>query len=182
MQELGLDFEVRLSGTDETLPAKTKATEAACLLASRKADAMKLISESSLVITADTIVILGKKILGKPAGKKEAIDMLNALSGKTHQVITGVCLMYRGKKLVFQDVTKVVFRKLTQEQILHYVEHWRPFDKAGGYAIQEWIGMVGISKIEGDYYNVMGLPVGKLYRKLFEFAKKKGILKKEKKD
>jgi septum formation protein len=118
------------------------------------------------IVAADTIVVLEGNVLGKPANKAEAIASLNALSGKTHRVITGVVLRYQGKEYSFSETTLVTFNSLTLAQIEYYVENYKPYDKAGGYAIQEWIGVVGIHSIEGDFYNVMGLPVSKLLQKI----------------
>ena len=118
------------------------------------------------IVAADTIVVLEGNILGKPANKAEAIASLSALSGKTHRVITGVVLIYNDKEYTFSETTLVTFNLLTLDQIEYYVENYKPYDKAGGYAIQEWIGVVGIKSIQGDFYNVMGLPVSKLLQKI----------------
>ena len=118
------------------------------------------------IIAADTVVVLGQTIIGKPSNKEQAIESLLALSGKTHKVITGVVLLYQGQEISFSETTLVEFHTLTTEQIEFYVDKYKPYDKAGGYAIQEWIGVVGIKKITGDFYNVMGLPVSKLVQKI----------------
>ena len=118
------------------------------------------------IIAADTVVVLDQKIIGKPNNKQEAIESLLALSGQTHKVITGVVLLYQGQEISFSETTLVEFHTLTHEQIEFYVDKYKPYDKAGGYAIQEWIGVVGIKKITGDFYNVMGLPVSKLVQKI----------------
>jgi septum formation protein len=174
--ELGLKFTVKVSGSDETLKKGTDVRKAASILAKRKAVSMVNEAETHIVITADTIVVVGKEILGKPETREEAIEMISKLSGRSHSVITGVCFAHAGKSMVFDEETKVTFRKLTKEQIAYYVDHYKPFDKAGGYAIQEWIGMVGIKSIEGDYYNVMGLPVGKLLKQLHKFATRHNLI------
>lgn len=122
--------------------------------------------KSIVVVGADTIVVLDDKILNKPHHFDEAFAMLKSLSGKTHHVITGICILSEGTELSFTETTEVTFNNLTDEQITYYINHYHPFDKAGGYAIQEWIGAVGIKKISGDYYNVMGLPINKLLKKL----------------
>lgn len=124
---------------------------------------------NKIVITADTVVLLNNKIINKPANKAEAIEMLTALSGNVHKVITGVAVKSSHKEVVFKDVTKVWFRPLQPELIEYYVENFKPFDKAGGYGIQEWIGLVGIRKIEGSYFNVMGLPIDLLFDTLRTF-------------
>lgn len=177
--EAGLRFEVKVSAADESLPPGTNVYKAAVMLARRKAEAMEKEAQTHLVITADTVVVVGRHILGKPAHREEAIEMISRLSGRAHSVITGVCLAHQGRYHSFDEETKVIFRKLTQDQIAYYVDHYKPFDKAGAYAIQEWIGMVGIRGIEGDYYNVMGLPVGKLLKRLDRFAAKHHLLKKK---
>jgi septum formation protein len=118
------------------------------------------------IIAADTVVVLGNQIIGKPIDREDAIASIKSLAGKTHQVITGVCILYQGKMESFSEVTDVVFHPLTQDQIEYYVDNYKPYDKAGGYAIQEWIGVVGIERINGDFYNVMGLPVSKLLQKI----------------
>ena len=118
------------------------------------------------ILAADTIVVLGNKIIGKPSGREEAVKMLAVLSGRTHSVITGVCILSGEKKIIFADETGVEFHTLTQPQIDYYVNKYKPYDKAGAYAIQEWIGVTGIRSIRGDFYNVMGLPVSRVLREL----------------
>jgi septum formation protein len=115
------------------------------------------------------VVLLDHEILGKPTDEGNAREILGKLSGRTHQVVTGVCMQKGAKQVSFSTVTEVRFRKLSEEQIVHYVSHYKPYDKAGAYAIQEWIGMIGIEKIDGDYYNVMGLPIGEVVLALKEF-------------
>ncbi len=122
-----------------------------------------------MIITADTIVILGEKVMGKPKDAEEAKQMLHELSGKTHQVITGVCLTTQEKQVSFSVETDVTFKKLSDEEITYYVEHYHPFDKAGAYGIQEWIGHVGVTGMNGSYFNVMGLPVQRIYEALKVF-------------
>lgn len=122
--------------------------------------------ESIVVVGADTVVVLGEIILNKPHDFNDAFSMLKNLSGKPHRVITGICILSEGTELSFTETTEVTFNHLTDEQIAYYIDNYKPFDKAGAYAIQEWIGAVGIKEIKGDYYNVMGLPVNKLLRKL----------------
>lgn len=165
---LGLDFIVRVKDVHEDFPNDLKGAEVAEYLASHKADAYKDSLSDEVVITADTIVCLGDRILNKPQTHHEAAEMLRALSGKSHEVITGVCLLSKEGKSVFHDTTKVYFKELADSEIDFYINHYKPFDKAGAYGIQEWIGMMGIERIEGSYFNVVGLPVQKLYAKLVE--------------
>ena len=166
-------FEVIVSDSDETYPATMDLNEVPVYIAKKKAQAVqeKIILSypqhlNKNIVAADTIVVLAGNVLGKPANKQEVIASLTALSGKTHQVITGVVLLYQGKEYSFSETTLVTFNTLTLAQIEYYVENYKPYDKAGGYAIQEWIGVVGIHSIEGDFYNVMGLPVSKLLQKI----------------
>lgn len=160
---LGIQFEVRVKEVDEDFPAHLHREQVAEFLASHKADAYTSDLQNEVLITADTIVCLGERILNKPADESEAFAMLRALSGTHHEVITGVCILTKNSKTIFHDVTKVYFKKLRDEEIKYYIEHYQPFDKAGAYGIQEWIGKIGIEKIEGSYFNVVGLPVQKLY-------------------
>jgi septum formation protein len=160
---LGLKFEVRVKEVHEDFPEHLQREQVAEYLASHKADAYTEDLQNEVLITADTIVCLGERILNKPANDSEAFDMLRALSGTHHEVITGVCILTKNSKTVFHDVTKVYFKELSTEEILYYIDHYEPFDKAGAYGIQEWIGKIGIEKIEGSYFNVVGLPVQKLY-------------------
>lgn len=169
---LGLSFEVRVKEVHEDFPEHMQREEVAEYLASHKADAYAADLQDEVLITADTIVCLGERILNKPSDAAEAFEMLRALSGQAHEVITGVCLLTKETKTVFHDVTKVYFKELTDEEIQYYIEHYQPFDKAGAYGIQEWIGMIGIEKIEGSYFNVVGLPVQKLYTYLLPLDSK----------
>ncbi len=164
-----IPFEIIVSDADESYPASLAIETVPEFIAKNKALAVKemiLSTKPTLVnqciIAADTVVVLDQKIIGKPNNKQEAIDSLLALSGQTHKVITGVVLLYQGQEISFSETTLVEFHTLTPEQIEFYVNKYKPYDKAGGYAIQEWIGVVGIKKITGDFYNVMGLPVSKL--------------------
>ena len=164
-----IPFEIIVSDIDESYPSSLAIEEVPVYIAKNKALAVKemiLSTKPSLVnqciIAADTVVILGQTIIGKPNNKQEAIESLLALSGQTHKVITGVVLLHQGQEISFSETTLVEFHALTAEQIEFYVDKYKPYDKAGGYAIQEWIGVVGIKKITGDFYNVMGLPVSKL--------------------
>jgi len=161
------DFRIKVKDTEEDYPDTLEVSKVAAFLAKKKALAFKdEILEGELVLAADTTVILDGSILGKPANFNEAAQMLKSLSGKTHQVITGVCLLDNHKEVTFQDEAKVSFKELTNAEIDYYVSNFSPFDKAGGYGIQEWIGYVGVSKIEGSFYTIMGLPVYKVYEEL----------------
>ena len=164
-----IPFEIIVSDIDESYPSSLSIEEVPVYIAKNKALAVKemiLSTKPALVnqciIAADTVVVLGQTIIGKPTNKQEAIESLLALSGQTHKVITGVVLLHQGQEISFSETTLVEFHVLTAEQIEFYVDKYKPYDKAGGYAIQEWIGVVGIKKITGDFYNVMGLPVSKL--------------------
>ena len=153
----------------ETLPAE----QVAEALARLKADGYQAeLAADEVLVTADTVVVLGSRVLGKPHSREEAVEMLHSLSGKVHQVYTGVCLRSRDRSVAFSERTDVHFRQLTDGEIDHYVDVYKPFDKAGAYGIQEWIGMVGIERIEGCYYNVMGLPLARLYRELMSLTGK----------
>ena len=161
----GYTFTVQVPDVDETPPAGMRVEEVPEHLARKKAAALRD-TNGSVIIAADTVVLLDGDILGKPTDEEDAVKMLHRLSGRTHTVVSGVCIR-RGEELEsFSKSTDVVFRTLTDEQIRYYVEHCRPFDKAGSYAIQEWIGFVGIEGIRGDYYNVMGLPIGDVVKRL----------------
>ncbi|MBQ8154433.1 MAG: septum formation protein Maf [Prevotella sp.] len=168
---LDIPFEVRvLDGIDESYPEDLPTKEIAGYISKKKAAAyQQTIAADELIITADTIVILGQKVMGKPKDAEEAKRMLHELSGQTHQVITGVCLTTKEKQVSFSVETDVTFKKLTDEEVNYYVDHYRPFDKAGAYGIQEWIGHVGVTGMNGSYFNVMGLPVQRIYEALKAF-------------
>ena len=162
-----IPFEVIVSDTDELFPPGLAPEEIAIHIARKKAIAVqKKIKNDSVILAADTIVVLNDNIIGKPVHREEAVSILWALSGEKHRVITGVVILKEEKEIAFADVTEVVFHDLTVEQIEFYVDKYKPFDKAGAYAIQEWIGVVGIKSIHGDFYNVMGLPVSRVVREL----------------
>jgi septum formation protein len=170
LKELGLDFEVHVSEVDEYFPPELGMTAIPEYLAELKANAVRAkMPENSLVIAADTIVWKDETVLGKPGNEQEAIEMLQKLSSSQHQVITGVNIQSSTKKYSFHAVTEVWFDELSDDEIAYYVDRFKPYDKAGGYGIQEWIGYVGIQKIEGSFYNVMGLPVHKVYQFLKYF-------------
>lgn len=168
---LGYDYEVRvLDGIDESYPDTLRGSEVAAYISRAKADAYRAtMADDEIVITADTIVCLDDMVLGKPADEEEAMAMLRSLSGRTHQVYTGVTIVAAEKSSTFVSRSDVVFATLTDEEIKHYVTHYRPMDKAGAYGIQEWIGYIGVERIEGSYFNVMGLPVQRLYTELKKY-------------
>ncbi|MFT2011046.1 Maf family nucleotide pyrophosphatase [Pontibacter sp. 13R65] len=165
---LGLAYTVKVKEVNEDFPDHLSPSEVAEFLASHKAEAYAQDISSEVLLTADTIVSAGGKILNKPATYAEAFEMLRLLSGTSHQVITGVCLLSKTFKHVFHDTTNVYFKSLTDAEIDYYLQEYQPYDKAGAYGIQEWIGMIGIERIEGSYFNVVGLPVQMLYTKLVE--------------
>lgn len=171
--ELGLPFEVRLNGEgDETYPHDLHYLEIPVFLARKKAEPYKpTLASNEILITSDTLVWCNGEILGKPADRQNAIEMLQALSGNMHTVVTGVALTHNGKDHAFSSLTDVYFRHLSDEEIAYYVDTYKPFDKAGAYGIQEWIGYVGVERIDGSYFNVMGLPVQKLYSELIALLK-----------
>ena len=165
---LGVDYEVKtLPDVDESYPDGLSGEEIAKHIARGKAEAYRsLIQADELVITADTIVWLDGTVMGKPKDEEEAKDMLMRLSGKTHQVITGVCLTTTSTQKTFATVTDVTFATLTDEEVEYYVTRYQPMDKAGSYGVQEWIGFVGVENLSGSYFNVMGLPIQRLYTEL----------------
>ncbi len=165
---LGVPFEVRvLQDIDEHYPENLPVNEVARYIAKEKADAYRrIVAADELIITADTVVIVGDEILGKPVDEADAVRMLKLLSGRTHQVTTGVCLLTAEKERCFDVTTDVTFKTLTDEEIHYYVNRYRPFDKAGAYGIQEWIGYIGVTGLNGSYYNVMGFPVQRIYQEL----------------
>lgn len=171
LKEMGLEFQINFREVDEVYPPELKGKEIAEYLAKLKASAFSKeeIPDKHILITADTIVCLGDKLLEKPENFEQAQEMLTLLSGKWHEVITGVCLKSNKKEKIFSASTKVRFKKLTTAEIKYYIENYNPYDKAGAYGIQEWIGFIGIREISGSFYNVMGLPVQKLYEELQKF-------------
>ena len=168
---LGIEFEVRvLPGIDESYPDNLPAHEIPLYIAAEKAEAnRKVMRQGDLVITADTVVVCEGKALGKPADAAEARAMLQLLSGKTHQVVTGVCLMSAERQRTFAVTTDVTFKELTANETEYYIQTYRPYDKAGAYGIQEWIGYIGVTGISGSFFNVMGLPVQRVYSELLLF-------------
>lgn len=168
---LDLDFDVNvIAGVSESYPADLPVMEIAEYISREKAEAYKSgLDGESLVITADTVVVFGDKVLGKPVSLDDARTMLRMLSGRTHSVVTGVCLTSQDKQKSFSVVTEVTFKTLSDDEINYYVERYRPLDKAGAYGIQEWIGYIGVTSISGSYFNVMGLPVQRIYDELQNF-------------
>ncbi|OUV69932.1 MAG: septum formation protein Maf [Flavobacteriales bacterium TMED123] len=168
---LAVDFEIRLSNSDEQFNEKLPPEQIAKFLATQKSEALKnTIIKNEILITADTIVAKEDRILNKPNNEKEAVEMLTFLSNGRHQVITGVCISSTEKSIAFSVNTKVFFKKLSSEEINFYIKNYKPFDKAGAYGIQEWIGLIGIEEIQGSYFNVVGLPMQKLYQNLIQFV------------
>jgi septum formation protein len=166
MKEAGFEFTVEKPDVEEDFPAEMPVDQVARYLASKKAEFFRPQIHNEIVVTADTVVILGNKIMNKPQDRSEAIKMLADLSGKTHLVMTGVCILSKEKEESFDDTTEVTFQTLTQKEVEYYVDNYKPFDKAGAYGAQDWIGMVAIQKITGSYFNVMGLPIHKVYQHL----------------
>lgn len=166
---LGVDFEVRvLKGVDERYPDDIPLNEVPLYIAIEKASAYT-VAKDELVVTADTVVIVDNEILGKPKDRAEAYGMLRKISGKTHQVVTGVCLTTIDDQRSFTVTTDVEFKELNDNEIYYYIDKYRPFDKAGAYGIQEWIGYVGVLSLKGSYYNVMGLPVQRIYEEFTSY-------------
>lgn len=165
---LGLDFEVRvLPDIDESYPKGLTGVEIAQAISHKKADAYReTLQDNELIITADTIVYMDGQVIGKPADENDARNMLRKLSGRVHQVVTGVTLTSKDFERSFVSVSNVTFSKITNEEIEYYINNYHPLDKAGAYGIQEWIGFVGVERIEGSYFNVMGLPIQRLYQEL----------------
>ena len=166
LQWAELDFLVMVSDTDESFPPELRPDSAAVHIARQKALAIQEKEKDKTIIAADTIVVLNGEIIGKPRNREESIEFLSRLSGEHHQVITGVVIVKKEKEISFADITDVAFHPLTRAQIEFYVDRYQPYDKAGAYAIQEWIGVVGIKSVNGDFYNVMGLPVSRVIQAL----------------
>jgi septum formation protein len=170
LKELGLEFEVHTKDVDESFPENLKAEEIPLYLCKKKADAFEAdLTDKTIVITADTIVWINNQVLNKPENFNDAVRMLKILSGNKHEVYTGVCLKSKHKTKTFYAKTDVYFKTLSQEEIEYYINNYNPYDKAGAYGAQEWIGFIAVEKIEGTYFNVMGLPVKELYEALMKF-------------
>jgi septum formation protein len=168
---LDIEFETRIKDVDESYGTDIENHKIAEFLAQKKANAFDdELKDNEIVITSDTVVLCNGEVLEKPKTKIQAFDMLSKLSANQHEVVTGVCVMSKTKTIVFSDTTKVWFKALSCEEMNYYIKKYEPFDKAGSYGIQEWIGYIGIKKIDGTYFNVMGLPVNMLYEKLKLFA------------
>ena len=170
LKSLGIKFQVRLKEVEENYPENILMEEIPVYLAKLKATPfLSELIEKDLLITADTIVAFNRTVLGKPSDFEEAKSMLHLLSGNSHQVISGVCLSSSQKQKTFYSISNVRFKQLTEQEIDFYINHYKPFDKAGAYGIQEWIGTIGITHIEGSFYNVMGLPIQRLYEEIQKF-------------
>jgi len=167
LADLGIEFETETHEIDEVFPEGLPMEEIPQFLARLKAEPfVGTMKENDLVITSDTIVYVEGEVLGKPADYTDAVKMMEKLSGRRHEVVTGVCLTSKNKQVSFASVTDVFFKALSRDEIDYYITHYKPYDKAGAYGIQEWIGYIGIERIEGSYFNVMGLPVQHLYEEL----------------
>ena len=166
LEDAGIKFRILTKEVEENYPVYLQRTDIPLYLSKIKAHSLKTDFPDSLIIAADTVVVQRRDVLNKPSSPEEAKQMLSKLSNNMHEVITGVTICYKGQERSFYDITEVFFKPLSEEYIDYYIEHYKPFDKAGSYGIQEWIGMVGIQKIQGDFYNVMGLPVSKLVSEL----------------
>lgn len=168
-----IDFDILVQSTDERFPAGLPVTDVPVYIARNKALAVqqseaysRYENNNAIILAADTVVVLGNDIIGKPEDRENAIEILTRLSGQKHEVITGVVIRNGEQEIAFADITAVWFHTLTPEQIVFYVDKYEPYDKAGAYAIQEWIGVIGIKSIQGDFYNVMGLPVSRVVQEL----------------
>lgn len=171
LKGLDVKFSTCTVDADESFPARLKGADAVQYICKAKANAYKpQLAENTIAITADTVVILDENIIGKPKSYDEAFSMIRSLSGRVHEVITAVCIFSKEKCVEFYSSTEVHFSTLTDEEINYYIEKYKPFDKAGSYGVQEWIGYIGIEKIVGSYFNVMGLPVKRLYDELKSFT------------
>ena len=166
MKEAGFYFTTEKPEVDEIFPEDLPVEQVARYLAEKKAEYFRLTMKDEIIVTADTVVILEDKIINKPEDRKEAISMLSELSGKTHLVMTGVCILSKEREESFDDTTEVTFQTLKKQEIEFYVDNYKPYDKAGAYGAQDWIGMVAIQNIVGSYFNVMGLPIHKVYQHL----------------
>jgi septum formation protein len=165
-------FDVLVKETDEMYPSTLPVHQVPVYIARNKALAVKEeLSHNRIILAADTIVVLKDEVIGKPASREAAVETLQKLSGQVHQVITGVVLLKGSEEFSFEDITEVEFHNLSNAQIDFYVDHYHPYDKAGAYAIQEWIGVIGIKRVQGDFYNVMGLPVSRVVQALKKFEK-----------
>ncbi len=171
LKEMGIKFDILVKEYNETYPEGLEGEEIARFIAHGKAMTFKdFLADNEIVITADTIVWCNNKVLGKPADREDAIAILKEISANTHDVITAVTLLSVRNEVTFSESTKVTFEQLSEEEICYYVDKYKPYDKAGAYGIQEWIGIIGCSNLQGSYFNVVGLPVQRLYKELIHFA------------
>ena len=168
MKEAGFEFQIEKPDGDEAFPPSLPVDQVAKYLACQKAELFRPSLHDEVVVTADTVVILNDTILNKPVDRNHAIHMLQSLSGKTHTVMTGVCIISKERETSFDETTKVTFKALSLQEIEFYIDNYKPYDKAGSYGAQDWFGMVAIEKIEGSYFNVMGLPIHRVYQILHE--------------
>ena len=171
LKGIGVDFMILTKEVDESFPAKLPLIDVAPFLSLKKAKAFEdaELPDNYMVITADTVVIVENEILGKPKDRDDAVRMMNLLSGKVHKVVTGVTVHTKEKTKTFSVISKVTFETLDNQEVDYYIDNFRPYDKAGAYGVQEWIGYIGVSNVEGSYFNVMGLPTQRLYKVLKEF-------------
>lgn len=170
LRQSGFNFDIQTRDIEETYPSTLPAEEVAEYLAEKKAEGVRdFIKSDEIILTSDTTVVMGNTIFGKPKDARDAFDILRTLSGKSHKVITGVCLLSKDKKRIFKGVSTVLFDKLSDKEIHYYIDNYKPFDKAGAYAIQEWIGLCKIKKVKGTYSNIVGLPMRKVYKELMKF-------------
>ena len=167
-KDLDIDFTIKLKEVEEVYPLELKGSEITDYLADLKSKAFTNLSENDILITSDTIVWLENKALGKPKNKEEAFQVLRSLSGKKHEVITSISIKSKDFQTIVNDTTVVSIKKISDKEINYYINNYKPFDKAGAYGIQEWIGFIAINKLEGSYFNVVGLPVHKLYEELMK--------------
>lgn len=170
LREAGFKFDIQTRDIEETYPSTLPAEDVAEFLAEKKAEGVKdFITDDEIILTSDTTVVMGNTIFGKPKDARDAFDILKTLSGKSHKVITGVCLLSKDKKRIFKGVSTVYFDKLSDKEINYYIDNYKPYDKAGAYAIQEWIGLCKVKKVKGTYSNIVGLPMRKVYKELMKF-------------
>lgn len=171
LKGIGVDFTILTKEVDENYPQRLPAIDVAPFLSLKKAKAFEdaELPDNYMVITADTVVIVENEILGKPKDRDDAVRMMNLLSGKMHKVVTGVTVHTKEKTKTFSVISKVTFETLDNQEVDYYIDNFKPYDKAGAYGVQEWIGYIGVSNVEGSYYNVMGLPTQRLYKVLKEF-------------
>ena len=169
LKDLDLDFTIDVKEIEEIYPKELKGSDITDFLAELKASAFKNLNEADILITSDTIVWMDGTAIGKPKDRNDAIKIFKKLSGKKHEVITSICIKTINKTTIVNDTTNVYFKELTDKEIAFYIDNFHPYDKAGGYGIQDWIGYIGVEKIEGSFFNVMGLPVHKLYTELSKF-------------